>query len=110
VTSRFVENLDGDYKLQVVITEDSITDWQQWYNHSPEYVSDYMHRHVLRDGLNTTWGEQVVTTSVSSGTVISKNYSYTINNAWNADHCNIVAFLYNAATYEVIQVEEAPVK
>lgn len=111
VVSEFVNDLQGDYKLQVVITEDSLYDWQLWYHHEPnEFVSDYLHRHVLRDGLNTTWGETLTTGSVAKGTVITKNYNYTINNAWIVDQCNIVAFIYNDATKEVIQVEEEAVK
>jgi hypothetical protein len=111
VESEFVDNLQGDYKLQVVITEDSLIDWQLWYNHQPdEYVPDYIHRHVLRDGLNTTWGETISTGAVAKGTIVTKNYNYTINSSWNVNHCNIVAFIYDDATKEVLQVEEQPVK
>lgn len=110
VVSDFLENLTGNHLLQVVITEDSLTDWQLWYGNTPETVDNYLHRHVLRDGLNTTWGETIVTGSVNAGVSVTKNYNYTINSAWNVNHCNIVAFIYDATTYEVIQVEEAPVK
>jgi hypothetical protein len=110
VQSDVVENLSGDYKLQVVITEDSVIDWQEWYNHAPEFVPDYIHHHVMRDVLNTTWGENLFTGGAASGASVTKNYSYTINNAWNVNHCNIVAFIYDANTYQVIQTEEAAVK
>ena len=109
VESEFTESISGEYKLQVVITEDSLYDWQQWYFHTPQYVPDYLHRHVLRDGLNTTWGETLVTGNTSSGTTITKNYNYVINNDWIDSHCNVVAFIYDAATYEVLQAEEAAV-
>lgn len=110
VNTTFLNALSGDYKLQVVLTEDSLIDWQEWYNHSPEFVEDYVHHHVLRDAINSTWGEDIVTGNAGAGTSVVKNYSYTVNNAWNADHCSVVAFVYNAATYEVIQVEEAEIK
>ncbi len=111
VESKFVKDLQGDYKLQVVITEDSLIDWQLWYGHQPEeFVGDYIHRHVLRDGLNTTWGETIATGNTAAGTTVTKNYNYTIDNAWVVNNCNIVAFIYNDVTKEVIQVEEAAVK
>jgi hypothetical protein len=111
VQSDFVADLTGDYKLQVVITEDSLIDWQVWYPPAiEEFDSTYIHHHVLRDALNSTWGEDIATGSVTAGTSVTKNYSYTINSSWKNEHCAIVAFIYNAATYEIIQVEEASVK
>jgi hypothetical protein len=110
VQSDFVKSLPGDYKLQVVITEDSLFDWQVWYNHTPEYVPDYIHHHVLRDGLNTNWGEDLVTGGVTAGTTVTKAYTKVLDPSWVVDHCNIVAFIYKSDTYEVIEVAEAPVK
>jgi hypothetical protein len=109
VKTTALEGLTGNYKLQVVITEDSLMDWQVWYSHTPTYVPDYLFRHVLRDGLNSDWGESIVSGSISSGAVISKTYNYKINSAWNENHCNIVAFLYNDDTKAIVQVEEAKV-
>ncbi len=110
VASELVSNLSGDYKLQVVITEDSVLNWQVWYNHTPEFVPDFIHHHVLRDVLNTTWGEALITGGAPAGTAITKNYTYTISNNWNVNHCNIVAFIYNANTYEIIQSEQMSVR
>ena len=107
VDAEFINALTGDHKLQVVLTEDSIVDWQEWYNHNPVYVSDYVHHHVLRDALNFTWGETIVTGAAAAGTSVEKNYNYTVSNLWNADRCSVVAFIYNDVTKEVIQVEEA---
>ncbi len=110
VKTDVINNLSGDYKLQVVLTEDSIIGWQEWYNHTPVYVPDYVHHHVLRDAINTQWGESIITGGAASGNSITKNYTYSLNNLWNPDYCNVVAFVYNATTYEVIQVEEMRVK
>ena len=107
--STFLNDLTGDYKLQVLLTEDSVVDWQLWYSHTPEYVSDYVHRHVLRDVVNSLWGETIATGNISSGDVITKNYNYTLNSSWDANRCNIVAFVYNATNYYVLQTEEAKV-
>ncbi len=110
VKSDFLEDLPGDYKLQVVITEDNLIDWQVWYNHTPEFVPDYVHHHVLRDVVNSTWGEDIATGGVTAGTSVTKNYTKNLNSTWVADECNIVAFIYKSDTYEVIEVSEKAVK
>src|SRR6185369_5064380 len=111
VKTNFLNNLTGIYKLQVIITEDSIFDLQQWDPpHTPLYVSGFNHRHVLRDALNSSWGETIASGTISTGDAVTKIYSYSINSNWNADHCSMVAFVYNDDTKEVVQVEERPVK
>lgn len=111
VKTTFLNELTSDFKLQVLLTEDSVFDWQIWDPpHSPNFVPDYNHRHVLRDAINSTWGELISSGIVSAGDVLTKNFVYTIPNNWNADQCSIVAFVYNDITKEVIQVEEQSVK
>jgi len=102
--------LDGgagnSYKLQVYIIEDHITDWQL---DGSTNVSDYDHRHVFRGAVNTTWGEAVSTTSL--GSKDNKTYTYTLDAGWNADNCEIVAFIYKEApNYEVMQANIEHVK
>ena len=110
VKTNFLSGVTGNYKLQVVLTEDSIIDWQAWYLHTPLYVPDYTHRHVLRAAINSSWGELIASGPVSAGDAVTKTYDYTLQNNWNADHCNVVAFVYNDLTKEVLQVEEQSVK
>jgi hypothetical protein len=108
VKSDFIENLVGNYKLQVVITENNIVSWQRCYAPFPvEHDSTFVHHHILRDVLNSTWGEDIASGGVSAGTSITKTYSYSINTNWNKDECSIVAFIYDADTYKILQVEEA---
>lgn len=95
--------LDGGsgvaYKLQVGIIEDHILDWQLDGTTDVEF---YEHRHVFRGAINTTWGEAVSTTSL--GSTDTKTYTYTLDAGWNADNCEIVAFIYkDAPDYEVMQ-------
>jgi hypothetical protein len=111
VSSEFLENITGDHKLQVIITEDSVIDWQVWYNHTPVDDSTYVHHHVMRASLNGDWGDLVASGNTTAGTQVTKSYNFTIpSNVLNVDHCNIVAFIYDDTTKEVLQVEEAPVK
>jgi len=110
IETKFMEAMNGNYKLSVVLTEDSIIDWQQWYGHNPELVPDYMHHHVLRTALNTSFGVSVASGAIASGTSSVDGYTAHLSPSWNADHCAVVAFVYDAATYEVLQVEEMKIK
>jgi len=110
IETKFMEAMNGNYKLSVVLTEDSIIDWQVWYGHQPELVPDYVHHHMLRTALNTSFGVNIASGSIPSDSTIVNGYSVDIDTQWNADHCAIVAFLYDEATYEVLQVEEVKIK
>lgn len=106
VDVKAINALTGDYKLQVWITEDSIIKPQKDYTKVPDHVDNYVHRHVLRGDVNSSWGEQVIAGSAAASSTYKKTYSKTLDPSWKPEHCAIVAFLYNATTYEVIQVEE----
>lgn len=113
LVSEFISDtlLSGSYSLIVMITQDSIIDWQL---NNGVHVPDYVHRHVLRDNVNGTWGESLVSGTITPGAPITKNYVYTLpaaylGNTCDALHCHVVAFIYNTANYEVIQAAEAKV-
>lgn len=110
IETKFLEAMNGDYKLSVVLTEDSIVDWQVWYTHNPEHVFDYVHHHSMRASLNSSFGVNVATGTTEANSKVVNGYSITLDPSWNADHCAVVAFVYNAATYEVLQVEEVKIK
>ncbi|MEO8087146.1 MAG: Omp28-related outer membrane protein [Bacteroidota bacterium] len=110
IETKFLEELTGDYKLSVVITEDSVIDWQVWYGHPIELVPDYVHHHILRTALNTSFGVSVASGTTPINTTVVSGYSFTLDPSWNPDHCAVVAFVYNATTREVLQVEEMKIK
>jgi hypothetical protein len=110
IETKFLEDLAGDYKLSVVLTEDSVIDWQVWYGHNPELVPNYVHHHLLRATLNTDYGVVVGTSSTVAETAVVNGYSLILDSAWNEDQCSIVAFIYDATTFEVMQVEEVKVR
>ena len=77
-------------KLQVWIVEDGIKALQMM----PDGKSnkEYIHNHVFRAAVNGTWGEDV---TVKEGETTTKQYSYVLPEAWNADNIAVVAFVYN---------------
>lgn len=107
VQSENVAALNATYKLQVVITEDSLVDWQVWYPpRTPEYDPSFLHRHVLRSSLNSEFGEKIYEGTVAAGDKVLRGYSATLPAGQVAAHCYAIAFIYNADTYEVLQVAE----
>ncbi|HPF01139.1 MAG TPA: Omp28-related outer membrane protein [Bacteroidales bacterium] len=100
--------------ISAYLTEDSIVDYQK--NNDPAVgttpeIADYVHMHVLRGSMNGTWGDTLCSGGATVGTQLSKTLSYTVSNAsWNKDHMNIVVFIYDAATLEIIQTEEVKLK
>lgn len=109
--SLFLENLDGNYKLCLFVTEDSIIAAQKDYRLSGAAadIPNYTHKHVLRTSINSVWGEVIASGAVKKDDSITKDYSVTIKSTWNEKKCHVVAFIYNSANYEVIQAEEIKV-
>ncbi len=109
VQTTFLSNKTGEYKLQLVLVEDSIIDWQEWYGHTPIYEPSFVHRDVLRAGINSDFGQLISTGAVTSGTVKLEGFTFTINSNFDPAHCKVVAFIYDASNYHVLQVEEMKV-
>jgi hypothetical protein len=111
----FVEgmaDLTSNYKIGMYLVEDSIIQWQKDYNlPSPYDIQFYVHRHILRASLNGSWGTKINDGSpIISGGEYIDGYSIKIDpSKWDIDHLYVVAFVYDAATYEVLQAEEQKV-
>lgn len=68
-------------------------------------ISDYVHKHVFRGSMNGTYGV-ALNAPEEDGTFL-KSYSMDCSqNGWNCANCSVVAVLMNAATHEVLQVEQ----
>lgn len=107
VKVKYAAAFDNPIMVSLYLTEDSIVDYQKNNNPSigtvPE-ISNYVHMHVLRGSMNNTWGDTLSKVPVIAGDSITKNFNYTItSSAWNTSKMNIVAFIYDAVTLEVIQ-------
>jgi hypothetical protein len=107
VTTEFYSTLNGTHKLCVYLVEDSIINWQKDYDATPNDIPDYVHREVLRGSMNGTYGDVVVNTN--GGTSSTLSYSSVLDVEWKEEHFSIVAFLYNEATKEILQVEQVHV-
>lgn len=118
ITIKSLTNNTGIYKLVVLLTEDSIIAEQLDYSlpSGSQFITNYEFNHVLRDAVNSTWGDPVfVSGAIANDSVVKTFPSYVINSGYNPAKCHIIAYVYDAnpsspTYYEVLQVEEAKVK
>jgi hypothetical protein len=120
IRSEFLTSLSGSYKLVVLLTEDSIVKPQTDYSQpvGQQDVLNYVHRHALRDGITGSWGDALVSGTIAAGDTAVKSYSYTLPATFPAtngiapdeNQCYVIAYVYDAATYEILQVEEKKIK
>ncbi len=98
-------NLDAP-RITVMITENNITDLQITPESSPDPDPNYVHKHVMRDVVTNFDGEDILE-SLSLGSVIEKDFSYTLGNGWVAENCTVIVYVHNAGvTKEVLQAVE----
>jgi hypothetical protein len=98
-------NLDGDLRLSVYITEDSIQDVQLKLGVK---INDYMHRHVFRDALSAPTGDPLQV-QLTAGELLSREFTTTLPAEWVAERCSVVAFLHRHGGpdgKEVLQADE----
>lgn len=117
-------DLNETYNIVVCLTENNIIEWQT--DNTAGDIEDYEHNHVLRTILNSTFGE-TIGNNFTEGDVWEKNYSvnitdlenqnedYSLNTLfmgngncknWEEDNMEIVVYVYNTASYEIVQVEQ----
>ena len=109
VVSNFLCDLEGDYNLQVCITEDSLASPQRNNNSAigASVIDDYSHEHVLRAMVNGVWGETLVEGSALQGQTYNRTYMLTLPSNINIRNCAIVAFVFNKNTKEVEQAQKS---
>ncbi len=111
VNSKYLKEGNSNHQLVVYVVEDSIINWQKFYSSCggvDKEISDYVHRHVLRGAVNSTWGDALYTTGsvIPIGTSVNKSYTQVLDPIWEAKHIYFVAFIQDNVTKEVVQVEE----
>ncbi len=102
-------DLAGEHRLTVLITQDSIQDYQKV---GLNKVPDYMHRHVLREVLTQATGD-VISEPLNTASVVKRNFTFTLPEKWEEKHCNVIAFVHHGTDpdKEILQaVEEHVIK
>lgn len=112
----FLEKPETGLMLNVIFVEDSIVNWQKDYQYEDPVnpgntdIENYIHRHVLRDAINGSWGESLQTVNMDKGSILEKNYTYVVDSEYKAKNCSVIAFVYYNKTKEIIQAEENTIK
>lgn len=117
--------LPGDIRLSLMIIEDSLSGtgqgWDQvnFYNNQAGHpafgrgnpIRGYQHRHVLRDILPSTWGDNTtIPNNVVPNNTYSKTFTFNLNNSYKPNDVSFVAvvsyFGTNTDEFEVINAKE----
>ena len=107
-----MDNLAEDHSLVFMLLEDSVVDWQLYNNSGgdPIYaginkIPNYVHKHMLRKSMNGWQGKKIIEAGATAiGDKIVEGATFVITDgSWRTDHLEVVAFVYNNTTKEVIQ-------
>jgi hypothetical protein len=98
------QTLAGEYRLTVLITQDSMVDAQL---NGATFVPNYLHRHVVRDVVSAPSGDPIFE-ALEPGVLVNKTYSVVLPDTWDAKHCSVVAYVHKglANDKEVLQAKE----
>lgn len=118
ITVKSLASNSGNYKLVVLLTQDSIIAEQLDYRLpvGSQTVTNYEFNHVLRGAINSEWGDAIFTTTANLNDSVVKSYTnFAVNPSYKASKCHVIAYVYDADAasptfYEVLQVEEEKVK
>lgn len=110
VSGRAKEELQGDIRISVMITEDGIIDAQD-DSEAGGIVENYEHKHVLR-GMATPFDGAHVASTLNQGQNFSGQYDITFPQAWDDMRCNLVVFvsMVGQGSFSVLQAGEQHVR
>lgn len=106
----FETAISDEIKLCVFLVQDSIVSPQKDLDAPGGKNLNYVHMHMLRKGLTSAFGEVIITNPTADTPEISKTYSLVLTQDQVPEHCKIVAYMYKASNYEVIQAQEKHIK
>ncbi len=90
-------------RICVLLIENSIISPQKTTTTEP--ICDYEQDHVLRKAISPVWGHDL--TISQNGDAQIRGYSVSFSGTiWKKENCNIIAFVYDRDSYEILQVEE----
>lgn len=98
-------NINEEVRISILIAESNIMD-AQLLPSSSDPDPNYIHKHVFRDMLTNSDGDPFAT-SLALNDTFEEEYTYTLPDEWEADNCNIIAFVHLAgADLKVLQAAE----
>lgn len=102
------ENVTGDIRVSVMITESGIIDAQDDLE-AGGIVPNYVHNHVLRGMLTPATGTSILN-GISIGQSFSETYTRVLDTNWDAQNMDIVAFISDVVGNNFPVLQAAQVK
>lgn len=94
LNSTALDNLTGQYKINLVVTEHNLV-YNQTGNTYCVGGATYVHYWVVRNMVNTAAGENLNTGGTwTNGQAISKTFTTTLGASWIDANCDVIAFVY----------------
>jgi hypothetical protein len=94
-----------------VFTEDSIVGPQKDYTKNPDIVHEYEFMHMLRGSINGSWGADLKAAPIKYQDSIMTSYpNFVLDTKFVDKNVSVVAFVYDAVTREVLQVEKVKIR
>jgi len=113
VSATFHQPLPGRYMVVAYIVEDHIIAPQKnnegAVGPTPDWL-DYEHRNMLRDAITPTYGKRISEDDIVVGSTYDENFTYLLNENWVTENCNIIVYVINEESLEVLQVAELHIK
>lgn len=107
----FKTNYGNATKISVVLIEDSIIGPQKDYSKIPDKVPNYKFEHMLRGAINGSWGADFKAGAASANDTVRVTYNnFPIDSKFNDRQITVVAFVYDASSREVLQVEKVKIR
>lgn len=107
VNLKTLADLSGTYRINVVISEDSLNYTQKIYGKPYTEISPYYHMHVVREMISGAFGEVLNTSPLVNNTSIQKNYNFSLNSNYNEGLCHIVVFVHEDLGNGIGPVQQA---
>lgn len=95
LSAKALENLNGNFRICYLITEDNLIYNQNNYGAcTTGTLINFRHDHVARGFVNGAQGEALIQGSWNLNQVINKTVSTTLNANWVPQNCNVIIFVY----------------
>ncbi|NLJ81546.1 MAG: Omp28-related outer membrane protein [Bacteroidales bacterium] len=105
-------DINRNLKLYIMLTENGLVSAQKnnssLIGSTPD-ILDYQHKHVLRTHIGPIEGSRVATQEVpfkKDESLIKGHTLYLKGKSWKLDKCDIIAYVIDEDTKEILQVEE----
>jgi hypothetical protein len=108
VEAIMLKEFQDDLKVCVMLLESGIVAPQLMEDDTRN--PDYVHNHVLRDMFTDALGDELALTPILQNDTATSQFNGTLRaSLWEPSECDVVTFIFNARTYEILQAEVSPV-